>query len=176
MNIKLISLTLFSFIFSNCGTTKIFTKHTQKSEISHLMPLHIGTPEFGSYGLYDYTVYTYSVSIRATSPDIQISFVEVFDRNRDETFDSVFVLEKGVWKFASTLNSKHPLLSQNTAEISILNNYISLANHVREATHKRIQKAQMEMRLNPDSYPAQLQNLFKRGSETNWDEVIDFEE
>jgi hypothetical protein len=89
---------------------------------------------YGRYGEYSYNVYSKSVEIIALSADIAVLHADVFDTDGDGVFDSVWVMQKGVWKFHSS--KKHPVLA-NTADTSTHLGFIGLANLVRKKSNTR---------------------------------------
>ena len=93
-------------------------------------PQHVGGGQNGSYGLYDFTVYDYSVVIKATSAVVTVTNVTVYDLNKDGSLDSVFVLEHGLWKFGTLLGPQYRLIP-STASSSLLNDYLGLGNYAR---------------------------------------------
>lgn len=159
MNIKLFTPLFFGLFLSSCGT---FTKlEVKEVEVSQTIPLHIGNPEFGKYGLYDYSVYNDSVSLRSGSPDITIGLAEVHDCDENGKFDSVWILGNKGWKYFSTLKSSYP----NTASISTFQGYVSLANHIKRLVKERkerIKKEQRKIKEDPNfQSQIQLHNFFQ---------------
>lgn len=156
------TLVLLAFLtvalMSNCGFNRptipfVGQSAAQRSYIESTIPRHTGEPTDGAYGLYSYKVYTYSVSMRAVSPIAQIVRVEVFDLNKDGVLDSVWALDRMNWKFASTLDSRFRLALPNTADESIVRDYIGLGYYCKKKTAD--QKA-MQLRRKEAEYAHSL--------------------
>lgn len=118
---------------------------TQSQAIERAKPKHVGTGQSGSYGLYDYTVYNHSVKIRATSGVVRISYIDVFDINRDGYLDSVFAFQDGVWRFVSTLGPQYRLIPNSTSS-DVLRDYIGLAHHAKREIDARNARAAEQKR------------------------------
>lgn len=124
----------------------------QSKAIERAKPPHSGSGQSGSYGLYDYTVYTYSVKIRATSGVVRISYIDVFDINRDGRFDSVFAFQDGVWRFVSTLGPEYRLIPNSTSS-DVLKDYLGLAYHAkREIQERNTRAAEQKQRAEAEAY------------------------
>jgi hypothetical protein len=124
---------LITLFLTNCGQFQMFKPAVTPSSseaVRKAQPKHIGDGQSGSYGLYDFTVYNHSVIIKATSTVVTITDVTVYDLDRDGSLDSIFVLEHGVWKFATYLGPRYRLI-ESTASKSLLNDYLGLGNYAR---------------------------------------------
>jgi hypothetical protein len=123
---------LIALFLTNCAQFQFQPKITSAASeaVRKAQPKHVGDGQYGSYGLYDFTVYSHSVVIKATSAVVIITDVTVYDLNRDGSLDSIFVLEDGVWKFATYLGPRYRLI-ESTASKSLLDDYIGLGNHAR---------------------------------------------
>ena len=167
MKIINLFLTLFLGIFM-CSCRNQSNPQTVGVSISQTIPFPTGAPEFGVYGLYRYSVYKYSVSFQSDSPDVSMIRAEVHDSDRDETFDSVWVLYTKGWKYFSVLKSHQT----NTADFSTFQGYVALANYAKysiKERNKKIEKAQELFKDDPKfKSQMKLQSFFQESTEPNW--------
>jgi len=140
-HIKLLFTTLFfASLLSQCAhfpirSTTIGTKNIPGR------PPHLGEGQHGFYGLCEYTVFRESVLIDATSGDLPVSSIEIYDLNHDGMLDSVFALDRGDWKFATRLDSKGRIIPRTDNQSPLLD-YIGLANYARRSVEE--QKAKLQ--------------------------------
>lgn len=84
--------------------------------------------KYGKYGEYSYNLYAHGIELHALSPELSATYVEVWDVNHDGTFDSVWSLDHGKWRFWS--NQKHQILV-NDPDPSFSTGLIGLAHIIR---------------------------------------------
>ncbi len=150
-------LTLVCVMFlSNCAPLQDIQQPkkvsmTESKQIERSKPKHIGYGESGSYGLYDYTVYKHSVSIKAPGV-VLINFADVYDINKDGYYDSVFVFQEGAWRFASTLGPEYRLIPNSTSS-SVLRDHIGLASVARnQINERRAREAERKRREQEEAF------------------------
>lgn len=158
--LKMLLLTLISTLFlSQCAGLNVF-KTKPQIPVEQAKPKHVGPGETGSYGLYDYVVYRWSVSIKAVSPVVTVTEAQVYDMNRDGRLDSVFVYQKGAWYFISLLGPQYRLIP-NTADKSILRDYLMLANYARKEVARKKEALQKQKKESSQEYPnMEIQKMF----------------
>jgi hypothetical protein len=90
------------------------------------------------------------MEILALDSNILTYHAEIFDTNKDGTYDTVWIIEKGSLKFGSLL--KHKNLIQ-TASPTLVNEFIGLGHVIRK--HAQNQK-------NSTTYSSPYENIFPK--------------
>jgi hypothetical protein len=136
MKNTLILLVILSISLISCSSISTSEQSFEElTAINSYRPLHVGKPSYGRYNLYSYNLYDHSIEIAAIDADIIIYHAEIFDSNKDGTYDTVWVTEKGVVKFGSILKRKdNPV---QTASSSMVSDFIGLGHTIRAYNQKQ---------------------------------------
>lgn len=128
---NLFTLVTFASFFSSCAMKK---EDPQQELIYNCMPdSREICLKYGTHGEYSYRIYAHGVQLQALSPNISVTYAEVWDVDHDGKLESVWAQDRGKWRHSSLID--HPILSKDPDPM-FLTNFIGLGNQIRSQTEK----------------------------------------